>query len=75
MKIEILRTHGYSCLKDVALPITVNATEIYNGCFDVYGEEFRPYTTSERMPDANKGKGLLHSFYGEGSCRVLKENK
>lgn len=75
VKIEILSTHGYSCLKEVNLPIAVNAKEIYNGGFDAYGEEFRSHTTNERMPSANGGKGLLHSFYSEGSFRVLKENK
>ena len=70
MQIEILRTHGYSCLKAVELPITVKAQKAYEGCYEVYGEEFRGHGVIDRMPEANGGKGLSHSFYSEGSFRV-----
>ena len=73
MKIEILRTHGYQSLKSVALPITVSAQKAYDGCYEVYAEEFRPYGADEWKPEANDGKGLSFSFYSEGSFRVINQ--
>tara|TARA_R110000850_G_scaffold4741_2_gene20907 strand:+ start:2693 stop:2926 length:234 start_codon:yes stop_codon:yes gene_type:complete len=75
-KIKILRTHGYSNLKSVELPITVNAQKAHESCYEVYAEEFRPYGAIEERPEANEGRGLYHSFYSEGSfILVSEENK
>jgi hypothetical protein len=73
MKIEILKKHGYSCLKFVKLPIIVEAHKAYEGCYEVYGKEFRPYGVNDKMPDSNGGKGLYHSFYSECSFRVINQ--
>ncbi len=42
MRIIIFYTGGYESLDNVVLPIAVNATREYDGCFGVYSEEFRP---------------------------------
>ena len=73
MKIEILRSHGYPSLIGVKFPIIVEAKFAYEGCYDVYAEEFRAHTDSERMPESNDGRGLSHSFYSEGSFRVVNQ--
>ncbi len=74
-KIAIHNIGGYPNLKSVILPIVVNAEYFYDGCYTVFAEEFRGYCNNERMPDANNGKGLSHSFYHEGSYKVLLDNK
>jgi hypothetical protein len=71
MKIALRNISGYPNLKSVVLPIVVKARYFYEGCYTVYAEEFRAYLTEERMPCANAGRGLSHSFYDSSKYRVL----
>jgi hypothetical protein len=74
-RIAIRNISGFDKLKNVLLPIVVNAKYFYEGCHLVYAEEFRAYVIDEKMPEANGGRGLLHSFYGEGKYKVVISEK
>jgi len=54
-----------SSFDDVVMPIAVNAKDLGDGYYSVFGEEFRAYIKEERMSGANQGRGLLYSFYGD----------
>ena len=71
MKLAIYGIGGYPNLRGVILPIVVNAQLSYEGCYSVYAEEFRGHTTAEKMPEANQGRGLSHSFYDEDKFKVI----
>jgi len=65
MRIAVGYIGGYPKLSCVMLPIAVNAKSMGDGHYSVLGEEFRESGFDEKMPEANNGKGLGYSVYGD----------
>lgn len=71
-KIKITCVGGKPWLKDLVLPVTVEAKHSYDDCYDVFAEEFRKFGIKDRMADSNDGKGLLNSFYDANQYEIIK---
>ena len=71
MKLAISCVSGKKGLDKVVLPVVVNAELLYEGCYQVYSEEFRGYGIKEWYPEANQGRGLLYSFYDDSDYKII----
>jgi len=74
-RIVITSIGGFKQLKNLTLPITVNAEEIYKGCYRVFAVEFRAFLTGEFMSAASNGKGLAYSFCDVDNYHVLAKEQ
>lgn len=71
-KIKITCVGGKPWLKDLVLPVTVEAKHSYDDCHDVFAEEFRKFGIEDDMPETNNGRGLAYSFYDANQYEIIK---